>query len=158
MDIKIRPSIKQFWAENILLLTLCLFLCLVTIYLYFNMGRYTMFPSLCLFVLFTILTYRYLVLSALNWTISQEVIYQRRGVAFSVTDHLEMYRIIDYQETQTPFQKLLNIKTVLLVSTDKLNSLIEVKGLPENSRLMSIIRERVELCKLNKRIYEVTNN
>lgn len=158
MNIEIRPSIKQFWAENVTELLAC-FICL-PIVLYFDITNslYTIIPSSVFFSLLLYLIGRYLNLRSFEWVISSEVIYQKRGLLSSIKDHIEMYRVVDYQETQSLWQRVLGVKTVILASTDKLNSTVAIRGVPENSRLMNIVRERVELCKRNKRVYEVTNN
>lgn len=155
---RIRPSTKQFWVDN-LGLTFCAVLVLsATLFCFIFYPRYALYPSSLFLALMCFGVYRWSYLQSYVWEIRQEEIIQRVGVIAITTDHVEMYRIVDYQETQTFFQRLLGVKTVVLISTDRLNNTLAIKGQPTKSQLMHIIRERVELCKTKKRIYEITNH
>lgn len=158
MDIHIRSSTKQFWVENFQGVVLAVALALVSCYSQIKGSEYTIIPSATFFSLMLYLFYRWFYIRSYSWTIGREVIQQKRGLFSRTTDHVEMYRIIDYQESQSMLQRILGIKTVIFLSTDKLNSTLCIKGVLTSSPLMDIVRERVEVCKNQKRIYEITNN
>lgn len=158
MDIKIRPSGRQFWAENFPLWAVGVLLLISNSVPYVSHKLWMIISTVIFLLLLLYACYRWVWLRSFVWIIGQETITQRSGIVAVVTDHIELYRVIDYQENQSFHQRLLGIKNVVLVTTDKLNGIVIIKGLPTSSRLMNVIRQRVEICKTKKRIYEVTNN
>jgi hypothetical protein len=70
---------------------------------------------------------------------------------------VELYRVVDYQENQTFLQKMFNVKTVTVISSDKSDAILEMYGVSDSIDLVRIIRDRVEKSKKEKRIYEITN-
>lgn len=156
-SIRIRPSSKQFWAEHTIVVCIMLALLLMSIYCFIWQPFFAVIPTALLFSLLLYILYLWLYFRSQVWIIRQEEIVQQVGIISMVTDYIEMYRIVDYQERQGFLQRLLGIKTIILISTDRLNSTLLLKGIPINSSLTSIIRKRVEICKTNNRIYEITN-
>lgn len=154
----IRPAPAQFWVENLKGLLVLFPSFLMTTYLFVIESDYMVYLSLLTFSLLSYVSYRWFELKAHTWIICQEEIIQKVGLLSVTTDHIEMYRIIDYQEQQSLLQRLLGVKTIILVSTDKTTPELCLKGLPNQSNLLEVIRGRVELCKTNKRIYEITNH
>ncbi len=156
MDIKIRPSHRQFWVDNLSILFVGLILlgglCC------FSNPTIVLSLSATLFSLILYSFYRWVYLRSHEWIIKQEEIIQRVGWLSSTTDHIEMYRIIDYQETQSLLQRFFSVKTIVFISTDRLNNILYIKGVQSNSSLLQTVRGRVELCKTNKRIYEIANH
>ena len=80
-----------------------------------------------------------------------------RGVFSKQTDYIELYRITDYQESRSFFQRLLGIKTVTVYSTDKSDSVSDILGVPADMDLIGMLREKVEDCKRERNIYEIAN-
>ncbi len=155
--VTIQPSLRQYWCENLGFIFVFFFAIGISSYLFFLESPYALYSSIFECSIFLSLAYKYFTLKSFFWTITDEVIYQRHGLTYVTTDQLELYRIIDYQEVQTPLQQILKIKSIILVSTDKTTPHLLIKGVPVHFPLMSLIRDRVEMCKSNKRIYEVTN-
>lgn len=155
--VTIQPSLRQYWCENLGFIFVFFFAIGISSYLFFLESSYALYSSIFECIIFLSLAYKYFTLKSFVWTITDEVIYQRHGLTYVTTDQLELYRIIDYQEVQTPLQQILKIKSLILVSTDKTTPHLLIKGIPIHIPLMSTIRDRVEMCKSNKRIYEVTN-
>ncbi len=155
--VTIQPSLRQYWCENLGFIFVFFFAIGISSYLFFLESLYALYSSIFECIIFLSLAYKYFTLKSFVWTITDEVIYQRHGLTYVTTDQLELYRIIDYQEVQTPLQQILKIKSIILVSTDKTTPHLLIKGVPVHFPLMSLIRDRVEMCKSNKRIYEVTN-
>lgn len=155
--VTIQPSLRQYWCENIGFIFVFFFAIGISSYLFFLESPYALYSSIFECIVLLCLAYKYFSLKSFVWTITDEVIYQRHGLTYVTTDQLELYRIIDYQEVQSPLQQVFRIKNIILVSTDKTTPHLLIKGVTVNFPLMSIIRDRVEMCKSNKRIYEVTN-
>ena len=156
-SVTIQPSLRQYWCENLGFIFVFFFAIGISSYLFFLESPYALYSSIFECIILLSLAYKYFTLKSFVWTITDEVIYQRHGLTYVTTDQLELYRIIDYQEVQTPLQQVFKIKSLILVSTDKTTPHLLIKGIPINIPLMSTIRDRVEMCKSNKRIYEVTN-
>lgn len=157
-DISIRPDFREYVAENIgvlALFTLSVFAMPASMLL-------QVWPLSALVGLFSLtfavaLVVRYISLIAVTWLVNADTICRRQGVFSRLTDYVELYRVVDYQESQTYFQKLLKVKTVIIVSTDKSDAVMEIYGVNSDMNLVQNIRERVEQCKKEKRIYEITN-
>lgn len=127
-EIKVRPSHSQFWVENVGVMFLMIVSSIGTVYLYITSSPYSVISSLLECSLLLLMISRYFSLKSYLWTIGAEVIYQRYGLTSVVTDHVEMYRIVDYQMIQTPLQRLFGIQTIVLISTDKINQTLLIKG------------------------------
>ena len=51
----------------------------------------------------------------------------------------------------------MKIKSVTIISTDKSDSTMQMYGIDASYDLVRLIRSRVEKCKTERRIYEITN-
>jgi uncharacterized membrane protein YdbT with pleckstrin-like domain len=92
-----------------------------------------------------------------TWKVTEDNIQIIRGVFYKKTDYIELYRVVDYQETQTLIQQLLRNKTVRVHSGDRTTPILLLYGIDYNIRLVDQLRERVEMQKKKHGIYEVTN-
>lgn len=109
-------------------------------------------------VVFLILSYTFLdVLCYTKWIVTDTEILIKRGVFTSRTDHLELYRVIDYAETQNFLQMIFRNKNVEITSGDKSHPLLLIFGIEASFSLISILRTRVEEQKKKKGIHEFTN-
>lgn len=158
MKILVKPSKKQIFSGSITWLLFNLLSLLLFFYFVVNPHFLILFPACCLLGSLCVFWVRWAILRKISWTITQEVVIQKTGILTLVTNHLELYRVADYQETQDFCQQLLGIKTLHLIGKDQLSNVISISGIPASSNLMNIIRERVEICRRNKNIYEVINN
>ena len=71
---------------------------------------------------------KYITLTAVVWIISNTSLCRIRGVFSRHTDYIELYRVVDYSESQTFLQKLWRVKTVCIISTDKTDSTMVMYG------------------------------
>lgn len=157
-SISLRPENKEFVAENIGLITLFI-LSLIALPVVYTIQSDTisMVIGLLSLVLALILIVKYISLTAVVWIVNNDTICRIQGFFSRSTDYIELYRVVDYRETQNFLQKIMNVKTVTIVSTDKSDALMDIYGINYNIDLVGVIRERVEKCKKEKRIYEITN-
>ena len=93
-----------------------------------------------------------------KWIIGDETLCRVKGVFARHTDYIELYRIVDYKESQTLLQRLMGIKTITIFSTDRSDATMDMRGISVDEDVIGHIREKVEKCKIDKRIYEITNN
>ena len=103
------------------------------------------------------LSIQYAILRAYSWTIGSEKICSKHGVLTRQIDYIELYRVVDYRETQTFLQRLLGVKTVTIISTDKSNPEMLIKGVPAKTDLVDYTRKLVEQNKKQNHIYEIAN-
>ena len=112
--------------------------------------------ALCLLIL-TFLVIRYIMLVNVKWLVEEETLCRIKGIFSKETDYVEMYRIIDYKESQSFLQRMMDVKTITIYSTDRSDAVTNIVGVSADLDLIGIIRSNVEKCKKEKRIYEITN-
>ena len=112
--------------------------------------------ALCLLIL-TFLVIRYIMLVNVKWLVEEETLCRIKGIFSKETDYVEMYRIIDYKESQSFLQRMMGVKTITVYSTDRSDAVTNIVGVSADLDLIGIIRSNVEKKKKKKRIYEITN-
>ena len=103
------------------------------------------------------LLWQALELCRIEYVITGEQLIYRHGVLFHSADYMELYRIVDYQESRTPVQQLTGLKNILLLSGDRTLPRLRMVGIRGSSRILDEIRIRVEYNKKRRGIYEITN-
>ena len=158
MDIFLKPDYREFFAEQTGLLLLFLTTVVAMPLLTSLEGLYPqMVVSLCSLLLAILLIARYITLTAVLWIINDNTLCRICGVFSRHTDYMELYRVVDYSESQTFWQKLWGVKTVSIISTDKTDRTMVMYGISARRDIVQEIRNRVENCKKERRIYEITN-
>lgn len=105
-----------------------------------------------------LLLYRYIYLRRIRYCIGTEQIISEHGILYRKVDYMELYRIVDFQEHQSLLQQLCGLKTVRILSMDRNTPRLDLIGIRCREDIVSVIRERVEINKRNKGIYEITNH
>lgn len=77
------------------------------------------------------------------------------GVLSQKTDSLELYRIKDYQITSPFLYRIFGLSNLVLVTSDKTDSILLLKGISQAEAVKSKIRELVETLRVEKRVLEV---
>lgn len=158
MDIFLKPDYREFFAEQTGLLLLFLTTVVAMPLLTSLEGLYPqMVVSLCSLLLAILLIARYITLTAVLWIINDNTLCRICGVFSRHTDYMELYRVVDYSESQTFWQKLWGVKTVSIISTDKTDRTMVMYGISARRDIVQEIRNRLENCKKQRRIYEITN-
>ena len=103
------------------------------------------------------LLWQALELCRIEYVITGEQLIYRHGVLFHSADYMELYRIVDYQESRTPVQQLTGLKNILLLSGDRSLPRLRMVGIRGSLRILDEIRTRVEYNKKRRGIYEITN-
>ncbi|MBQ3977929.1 MAG: PH domain-containing protein, partial [Bacteroidales bacterium] len=80
-------------------------------------------------------------LANVKWFVEEETLCRVKGVFSKQTDYIEMYRITDFQESQSFLQRLLGVKSVTVFSTDQSDDVTVIPGVPADLNLIGIIRE-----------------
>lgn len=71
---------------------------------------------------------------------------------------LARFGIVDFQEHQSLLQQICGLKTVRILSMDRNTPSLDLIGIRRRNDIVAIIRERVEINKRKKGIYEITNH
>lgn len=95
--------------------------------------------------------------STVTWSVSDTRIKYVRGIAGKATDYMELYRVIDYMERQSFLQQLFGLKDVVIISGDRTHPMLIMYGLPAHLNVIDSISEKVEQCKKERNVYEITN-
>lgn len=155
-DLIIRPDHRQFLSEAMSLLILGMVG--MAIYPFVPTVKYATIAYAALYgLLIATLFTRYAVLRAYSWTISKVKICRKHGILTKQVDYIELYRVVDYKETQSFLQQLFGVKTVVIISTDKSEPAMLIKGVPAKTDLVNYTRKLVEQNKKENRIYEIAN-
>lgn len=152
--IKLHPCRTQYIINEMLLLLICPAIFLLSGFDANPIRKPTLIVALLLFLY---LVYKYIYIRKILYIITDEQLIVKHGVLVAICDYIEFYRVIDYEEKSGFVQQLFGLKTVTIYSGDRSSPKLEMKGLSEDNDIVSIIRERVELNKQNKGIYEITN-
>lgn len=155
--IELRPHTKTYWAHPIKIRILELLSFFFSTY-FFISAHYILFvfPFIVLLLLLWREVHTWLYLRSCQWSITEEEIYQKSGILSTTVEHVELYRIIDYKEYQSFVMRMLGLKSVALLSNDKLNKVIWLQGLPVSMPIIQTIRNRVEVCKTKKGLQQFT--
>lgn len=101
--------------------------------------------------------YDYLYLNSLSWVLTAETLEIKSGIFSRSKNYIELYRINDYIEEQTFVERIFGVKRIILLSSDKTNPKLTIRGIDDSNNISEIIRERVEFNKQKKNIYEISN-
>ena len=158
-DISIRADFRQFLADDYPIIALTAVLTGAAPVLVRHHDRYiALTVGLMTVFLLSFLTIRYAMLVSVHWVVEGETLCRSSGVLSRNTDYIELYRIVDYQESRSFMQRLLGVKTVTVYSTDKSDAVSDIPGVPADMDLVGMLREKVEECKRERNIYEIANS
>ncbi len=152
--IAIRPHIGQFVINELPWLLLC-----AAGYIYAGMGGLPIGKVILAlaFMLTLYLVYQFAYLRRTVFTLDDEQLIYEHGIFHRRKEHMELYRVNDYDDHQTLMQQLCGLKTVTLKSTDPSTPLLKMPGIRKSCDIVKIIRHRVEANKRKKGIYEIAN-
>lgn len=151
MELSLKPDYREFIAENIGIAFLFVLSVVAMPYsTHFGLWYVSMLSLVLSMGLAFLLLVRYIILTSVVWIIYEDTLCRIKGVFSRRTDYTELYRVVDYEESQTFLQKLLKIKSVRIISTDKSDSILEMYGIDVSLDVVKLVRNRVEKCKQEK--------
>lgn len=98
--------------------------------------------------------YRFSSIRTIRYLITPKVVRVSRGIFFKQTDQVKLFRVKDYVITQSFLLQLFRLMDLELRSTDPLNPVIWLRGVPQ-SNLVDLIRKNVQEGRQYNRIYEI---
>ena len=114
------------------------------------------FPALAILSLLASMVgcYRFFYIRNCIYTITPEVIKITRGIFFKRTDQVELFRVKDYVQTQPFLLQLFSLMDLMLRTTDPVNPVIWLRGIPL-SDIVDTIRSHVLETRQHNRVYEI---
>ena len=98
--------------------------------------------------------YRFFYIRNCIYTITPEVIRITRGLFVKRTDQVELFRVKDYVQTQPFLLQLFRLMDLMLRTTDPVNPVIWLRGIPL-SDIVDTIRAHVLETRQHNRIFEI---
>lgn len=108
-------------------------------------------------LMFTDACIQAIAVTRIRYILSPEQLVYRHGVLHTQTEYVELYRVVDYQESQSVLERIMGIKRITVISGDRTTPRLTLIGIPQDSPLVQQIRTRVEVNKRTKGIHEITN-
>lgn len=153
----IRPDISQFVISHLPVFVIVpLFLSFLSRY---GIGEgYILYAIvLAVVIIFLYVTYSYIYIRRITYRIDEERLMIQRGVFTVDRDYIELYRVVDYDESSSVLQRMFGIKNVSIYSGDRTMPKLEMIGISSDMDIITIIRKKVEKCKKERGVYEITN-
>lgn len=152
--ITLRPSVWQFFINELPMLLLCVCALAVGGLPYAEIGKFALTAG---GILSLGLLYRFIYLRNIRYHIGSEQIICEHGVFQRSVNYMELYRVVDFAEHQTLMQQICGLKSVAIFSMDRSTPRLELTGMANKRDIVSNIRQRVEINKRRKGVYEITN-
>lgn len=114
------------------------------------------FPFLIIIslILALLLTYRYLYINSIRYTLTNQSLVVRTGLIARRYDNLELFRVQDYVITQSLGERMFNLMTVTLTASDVTHPKLKLSGI-DKSNIVERIRDLVQSERLKNNIFEV---
>ena len=114
------------------------------------------FPILIIIslILALLLTYRYLYINSIRYTLTNQSLVVRTGLIARRYDNLELFRVQDYVITQSLGERMFNLMTVTLTTSDVTHPKLKLSGI-DKSNIVERIRDLVQSERLKNNIFEV---
>lgn len=149
-----RPKCAQFVVSELPLILVVCALLFLSWMPWFGYGQWTFLAAA---VGFAVLAFRFIYIRSKVFVFTPEQLVVKSGILSRSHEYTELYRVVDYRELRTLAQRLAGLKTVVLLSGDRLAPRIEIPGVPANEDIIDMVRTRVEANKKKRGIYEITN-
>jgi len=101
-----------------------------------------------------IAVYRFSYIRKVSYLVTPEFVRISQGIFFKRTDQVELFRVKDYIITQSFWLQVFSLMNVELRSTDPVNPILWLCGIP-HSDLVDTIREHVQEGRQHNRIFEI---
>ena len=97
---------------------------------------------------------KFLTIRTTTYAVSQGRLISSKGILSKTVDELELYRVKDYRVTQSFFQRLFNVGTVELITSDKTHETTLLYVIKNPVETKDLIRGVVERLRDEKKVRE----
>lgn len=159
-EIILKPTFNYWLVKGIPGLLIIVVLLLVEPLLNNLLGEYTPYILIVVpTIILLIMTYNYILWTmCTKWIFDDTKIYIHRGLINKNIDHIELYRVLDIQETQGLLDQIFGIETIWLYSQDVSDPKLRIFGVKCNKKIIDEINDRVRIQRKDNKILELTNN
>lgn len=98
--------------------------------------------------------YKYLTILFIKYTLTTETLTVRTGIIARRFNNLELFRVKDYVVSQSMTERIFQLMTVTLITTDTTNPKATLDGIPL-SNITETIRDLVQKARTHNRIFEI---
>jgi uncharacterized membrane protein YdbT with pleckstrin-like domain len=126
-----------------------------------NPSQWSNFPTFALCTLFCwlvipifIALWRWIETRCFTYRITSERVVIKQGVFSKRTDELELYRVKDATLLEPFWLRLVSLGNIVLTSSDRTTPTIEIKAVPNASKLREDLRRAVEEMRVRKGVRE----
>ncbi|MBW8833385.1 MAG: PH domain-containing protein [Burkholderiales bacterium] len=121
-----------------------------------NVGTYV----LCLLAFWLVVPlvyalYRFLVVNAHVYLLTDQRLRETSGLLFKSTEELELYRVKDISIEQPPRQRLVGRGRVILRTSDRSTPIVVLNAIPGPLAVADLLRDRIERCRVAKGVREI---
>ena len=102
-----------------------------------------------------IMMWKWLTVKLLRYTLTTERLIVRTGVINFEHSEIELYRFRDYTLDEPLVYRFFKLGTIVLVSSDRTHPRALIEAIPEANKILKIIRDQVENCRIKKNVKEV---
>jgi len=149
-----RPNILGFVAMDFPIIILCGIGWIVVWCFIDYLNQYALIPmifwSFCLCLHCQYVT-------TMKYHVGVEQLMYQRGLFSLRRDYIEMYRVVDFDESRSLLEIILGIKTVTVYACDRTTPYLRIIGVPKDTDFIETIRERCIRSRKQNGIYEITN-
>ena len=136
-----RPYVKslEYVSKDLPIIILCILGWLMVACL----GQKTSPWTVAILAFFTLYLFIHcLYITSMKYHIGREQLMYERGLFTIKRDYIEMYRIVDYEESRNFLQMIFGLKTVTIHACDRTTPNLKIIGIPKNLDVIPTIRER----------------
>ena len=90
-----------------------------------------------------------------KYEITNERVTQQSGVLSRKTDETELYRVKDIRLVEPFFLRFFGLSTILLVTSDRISTIIKIEGIESGDNLRKQLRTLIEKRKDDKGVREL---
>ena len=149
-----RPHFLQYIATDMVLIAINAIGWLLIVVFFEHVSPWTI-ALWSFFSLYLFLHCQYI--TSMKYHIGLEQLMYQRGLFTQKRDYIEMYRIVDYEESRSFVEMLFGLKTVTIHACDRTTPYLQIIGVPKDMELIETIRERVIQSRKRNGIYEIAN-
>ena len=99
--------------------------------------------------------WRWLVVRSMRYELTADRLFVYSGVLNKKIDELELYRVKDYSQSNPFFLRLVGLGNVILFTSDRSDSTIQISAIPDATQVRGMLREHVEKCRAKKGVREI---
>lgn len=121
-----------------------------------NAGTFLLCGLLCWTLIPLIVAFWYwLVVKNTRFVLTNERLFNYRGVLNKRADELELYRIKDFSQSKSLLMRMVGLGTVTVITSDRTNKSLCLQGITEPDKVQGLLREHTERRRVKRGVREL---